>query len=257
MTIDPNAAVSPGAELDESVSIGAYAVIGSQVRIGSGCVIGPNTVIMGRTMMGRDNQVLPFAALGGDPQDLNYKGEQTEVVIGDGNVFGECTTVHRGTLTGRGVTRIGDGNFFMACSHVAHDSQVGDGTRFEAGANPGGHVEVGDGARMGSFCAVHPFCRVGRLASVDSGCMVVKDVPPYCSVSGDRARLTGLNEPALRETGLSDGTISRIQDAYDVLFNSALRLDEALVKIESSGDVIPEVEHLMDFLRAGKRGFTR
>ncbi|TNF47294.1 acyl-ACP--UDP-N-acetylglucosamine O-acyltransferase [bacterium] len=255
--IHPAAIVYPGAELGEDVSVGPYVVIGSKVRIGSGCRIGSNVVIMGKTSLGRDNHVLPFATLGGDPQDLKYRGEETEVIIGNGNVFGECSTVHRGTVTARGATRIGDGNYFMPCTHVAHDSVVGDGTRFESGANPGGHVDVEDGVHMGSFCSVHPFCRIGRLASVDRGCMVVKDVPPYCMVEGDRARLVGLNVSALENAGYTKQAIGHLQKAFDLLFRSGLRLEEALKRLESTGDSTPEVEHLIDFLLSSERSFTR
>lgn len=255
--IHPDAVVHPGAELDEGVSIGTCSLIGPQVRIGSGSLIGPNVVLTGKTTLGRGNRVLPFAALGGDPQDLKYRDEDTEVIIGDDNVFGECTTVHRGTVTGRGVTTIGSRNIFMPCSHVAHDSIVGNGTKYESGANPGGHVDVGDGAHMGSFCAVHPFCRIGEWASVDRGCIVVKDVPPFSVVRGDRAQLVGLNEHGLKNAGFEEEVISRLQDAFDKLFRSGLRFEEALGRIEAGGDPIPEIERLMDFLGSSKRGFTR
>lgn len=256
-SIDPRAVVMPGAELDHGVVVGSHAVIGPRVRIGSGSRIGPNTVIMGITIMGTDNQVLPFSSLGGDPQDLKYRGEDTEVIIGNGNVFGECCTVHRGTTTGRGLTRIGDNNVFMACAHVAHDSTVGCGVRFESGANPGGHVDVEDGAHLGSFSSVHPFCRIGKLASLERGCIVVKDIPPFCAARGDRAELVGLNVAGLKEARYSGKSISSLQDAFDTIFRKGLLLNDALAGIRSSGDATPEVEHLMEFLLSGRRGFAR
>jgi UDP-N-acetylglucosamine acyltransferase len=255
--IDPRAAVHPDAELDQGVSVGPFTVIGPKVRIGAGTSVASHAVIEGRTTLGKDNRVFQFASIGADPQDLKYGGEDSVLIIGDGNTFRECCTVNRGTAGGINETRLGNNILLMACSHVAHDCVLGDGVIFANGATLGGHVTIEDGALISAFAAVHQFCRVGLLGMVAGGSMVVKDVPPYTTVQGDRASMRGLNLTGLQRKGFSPEAISAIKSAYRIVFRSGLALEEAVVKVRQEVDSCPEVEHLLDFLMSAERGFVR
>jgi UDP-N-acetylglucosamine acyltransferase len=256
--IHPTAIISPGAQLHPSVQVGPYAVIGPKVRIGEGSVVGPHAVIEGRTTLGAGNRVFQFASVGAAPQDLKYAGEDTELVLGDGNQVREFATLHLGTAGGGGATRIGHRNLFMANSHVAHDCVVGDGCILGNSAALAGHVEMGSHVIMSGLSAVHQFTRIGRHAFISGGSMVVMDVAPYCTVQGDRAELAGLNTVGLGRHGFSEGQISRIKDAYRLLFRSKLPLAEALERVRGElGAGHPEVDALVDFVASSKRGVTR
>jgi UDP-N-acetylglucosamine acyltransferase len=255
--VDPRALVSPDARLDEGVQVGPFAVIGKNVRIGAGSIIGPHAVVEGRTTLGRDTRVFQFASIGSDPQDLKFRDEDTELVAGDGNVFRECSTVHKGTVTGNGVTRMGNGNLVMAYVHIAHDCVIGDGAIFANCATLAGHVEVGDGAFFGGLSGAHQFCRIGALAMVGAGSVVVQDVPPYTMVQGDHARLMGLNLIGLDRKGFPAAAIAALKAAYKTVFQgSGLRRD-ALAKARAEVGSHPEAAHFLDFIEASKRGVVR
>lgn len=256
-SIDPSAAVHPDAELDHGVSVGPFTVIGPKVRIGAGTSVASHAVIEGRTTLGKGNKVFQFASIGADPQDLKYAGEDSALTIGDGNIFRECCTVHKGTSGGINETRLGNGNLLMACAHVAHDCVVGDGVIFANGATLGGHVTIEDGAIIGGLAAIHQFCRVGTLAMLSGGTMAAKDVPPYTTVQGDRASMRGLNLTGLQRKGLSPETITAIKSTYRLVFRSGLPFEEAIVKVRQEVQPYPEVEHLLDFLISSERGFVR
>jgi UDP-N-acetylglucosamine acyltransferase len=255
--VHPTAVVSPGAELHPSVQVGPFAVIGGEVRIGAGSTVGPHAVIEGRTTLGERNRVFQFASVGAIPQDLKYAGEQTALLIGDGNQIREFSTLHIGTAGGGGVTRIGSSNLFMAYSHVAHDGQVGNGCVFANGATLGGHVEIADHVILGGLSAVHQFTRVGRHAFIAGGSMVVMDVPPFCIAQGDRAELAGLNTVGLQRHGFSEEQLARVKDAYRILFRSKLPLEDAVERLRVEFGGHPEVDHLLDFVTSSKRGLTR
>jgi UDP-N-acetylglucosamine acyltransferase len=237
--------------------VGPYAVIGPNVELGAGTTVGPHSVIEGRTRIGERNRVFQFASVGAQPQDLKYAGEDSELHIGDENLIREFTTLHKGTGGGGGVTRIGNGNLFMAYSHVAHDCQVGNGCVFANSATLGGHVEIGDHVILGGLAAVHQFTRIGRHAFIAGGSMVVMDVPPYCTAQGDRAELVGINSVGLARHGFSEEQIGQIKDAYRVLFRSKLPLDEALERLRTDFGGSPEIEVLLAFVASSKRGLTR
>jgi UDP-N-acetylglucosamine acyltransferase len=249
--------VHPEARLHETVEIGPYAVIGEKVTIGEGTTVGPHTVIVGRTTLGARNRIFQFASLGAEPQDLKYAGEDTELVMGDGNTVREFATLHIGTAGGGGVTRIGNGNLFMAYSHVAHDCVVGNGCILANSAALAGHVQVADHVILGGLSAVHQFTRVGKNAFISGGAMVTMDVPPYCTAQGDRAELAGLNVVGLQRHGYSEEQIGRIKEAYKVLFRSKLVLAEAVAKLKAELGGHPEIDHLIDFVSSSKRGLTR
>ena len=255
--VHPTAVVHPEARLHETVEIGPYAVIGEKVTIGEGTTVGPHTVIVGRTTLGARNRIFQFASLGAEPQDLKYAGEDTELVMGDGNTVREFATLHIGTAGGGGVTRIGNGNLFMAYSHVAHDCVVGNGCILANSAALAGHVQVADHVILGGLSAVHQFTRVGKNAFISGGAMVTMDVPPYCTAQGDRAELAGLNVVGLQRHGYSEEQIGRIKEAYKVLFRSKLVLAEAVAKLKAELGGHPEIDHFIDFVAQSKRGLTR
>ena len=255
--VHPTAVVHPGARLHETVEVGPYAVIGEKVTIGEGTRVGPHVVIDGRTTIGARNRIFPFASVGGAPQDLKYAGEDTQLIIGDGNTLRESTTLNIGTAGGGGVTRVGNNNLFMAYSHVAHDCVVGNGCVVANSVALAGHVVLEDSVILGGLSAVHQFTRLGKHAFVAGGSMVVMDVPPYCTAQGDRAELAGLNVVGLQRHGFSEEQIGRIKEAYKVLFRSKLQLAEALARLKAEMGGQSEIDYLVDFVSQSKRGLTR
>jgi UDP-N-acetylglucosamine acyltransferase len=257
MSVHPTAIVAPGAKLHATVEVGPYAVIGPQVTIGAGTTVGPHAVIDGRTRLGERNKVFQFASVGAQPQDLKYAGEDSALEIGDENLIREFTTLHKGTTGGGGVTRIGNGNLFMAYAHVAHDCQVGNGCVFANAATLGGHVEIGDHVILGGLAAVHQFTRVGRHAFIAGGSMVVMDVPPFCTAQGDRAELVGINSIGLARHGFSEEQIGRVKEAYRILFRSKLPLEEAVERLRTELGDQSEIQTLLAFITTSQRGLTR
>ena len=255
--IDPRAVVFPGAELDEGVQIGPFSIIGSEVKLGRGTWVGPHAVIEGRTTMGAGNRVFQFASVGTVPQDLKYRGEDSELIMGDHNQVRECATIHRGTEGGGMVTRIGSGNLFMAYTHVAHDCVIGDSVIMANTSTLAGHVLVEDGAFLGGQTGVHQFCRIGSMSMLAAGTIVVMDVPPYATAQGDRARLVGLNLEGMKRKGVPAESQSAVKDAYRLIFRSGLSLDKAVAKVRSEVVPCPEVDHLLSFIAETKRGITR
>ncbi|HEX5747672.1 MAG TPA: acyl-ACP--UDP-N-acetylglucosamine O-acyltransferase [Archangium sp.] len=255
--VHPTAVVHPGARLHETVEVGPYSVIGEKVTIGEGSRVGPHVVIEGRTTIGARNRIFPFAAVGGAPQDLKYAGEDTQLIIGDGNTLRESTTLNIGTAGGGGVTRVGHNNLFMAYSHVAHDCVVGNGCIIANSVALAGHVVLEDAVILGGLSAVHQFTRLGKHAFIAGGSMVVMDVAPYCTAQGDRAELAGLNVVGLQRHGFSEEQIGRIKEAYKILFRSKLQLAEALAQLKAEMGGQPEIDYLVDFVSQSKRGLTR
>jgi UDP-N-acetylglucosamine acyltransferase len=256
--IHPTAIVSSEAELAADVDVGAFALIGSKVTIGTGTTVGPYTRIEGIAVIGERNHFYGHGSIGGPPQDLKFKGEETRLKIGDDNTFREFVSINRGTTGGGGVTTIGSDNYFMVCSHVAHDCHVGSHTVFANSATLAGHVEVGDYATIGAFSAVHQFCRVGEHAFIGGGTMCTQDVLPYAKTVSPRDNASfGINTIGLERKGVPKASIEALQRAYRILIRSKLKLDDALQTIESELGSIPEARYLVDFVRASKRGFIR
>ncbi len=257
MAIHPTAIVDPGAEVDPSCEIGPYAVIGPKVRMGPRNVVGAHATIDGDTTLGEGNRVFPHAAIGGIPQDLKYRGEPTRLVVGSRNQFREFCTVHIGTEGGGGVTRVGSGCLLMASAHVAHDVQLGDGCVLANCATLGGHVVVEDRVIVGGLSAAHQFTRIGRFAFVSGMTGIAMDVAPYCTVSGSRAELAGLNTVGLQRGGFTEEQIGRVKEAYRIVFRSKLALREALAEVDAGMGAHPEIAHFVRFLRGSERGVTR
>ena len=248
--IHPTAVVEPGARLGEGVRIGAFSIVGPEVSLGDGCVLYGHVVVGGRTTIGPRTQIFPFASIGLQPQDLKYKGEPSTLEIGADNVIREHVTMNPGTEGGGMVTRIGNGCLFMVGVHVGHDCQVGNQVIMANNATLAGHVTVQDFAVLGGLSAVHQFARIGRYAMVGGVTGVERDVIPFGSVMGDRARLSGINIVGMKRRGLSRDEIHDVRKAYRLLFASEgtfqERLDEVAVEFTSSAPVM----EIVDFIRA-------
>ncbi len=258
--IHPTAVVAPGAELDTGVVVEAYAVVGPHVRVGRDSWIGPHAVVTGRTTIGAGCRIFQFASVGAPPQDLKYRGEPSTLEMGDGNIVREFVSISPGTAGGSMRTRIGNGCLLMVSAHVAHDCRVGDRVILANGAALGGHVEAHDYAIVGGLAGVHQHVRIGESALCAAGAMVSMDVPPFCMVAGDRARLHGLNLVGLRRRGFTAGAITALKRAYRVLFHGGGRgggRREALARARAALGQVPEVARLVDFVAASQRGVCR
>jgi UDP-N-acetylglucosamine acyltransferase len=255
--VHPTAIVDARAEIDGDVQIGPYCVIGAGVRIGKGCRVHSHAVISGRTTLGEGNVVFPFASIGDTPQDLKYKGEPSELLIGNRNTIREYVSLNPGTTGGGMVTRVGDQNLLMMQCHIAHDCLLGDRNVVANGATLGGHVVIEDFVIVGGLVGIHQFVRIGTGAIVGAGSMVSKDVPPYCNATGDRAKLHGLNLEGLKRRGFDKTVIALLRKAYRIVFQSALRTEDALKKIREELPSIPEIEKFVSFIAQSRRGVCR
>jgi len=258
LEIHPQAVVAPDAKLGAGVQIGAYAVIGEGVELGEGCVVQAHAVVQGPSRFGRNNVFHAFCLIGGDPQDFTYRGERTELVVGDGNIFREGVTISRGTQKGGGTTTIGNGNFFLAYSHVGHDCHVGDSTLFVNGATLAGHVAVEDFATVGAFSPVHQFCRIGRYAYIGASTVITQDVPPFSKVVTERATKSyGVNTIGLERKGFSKERVQALQRAYRLLTRSKLNTSQALTEMRSKLGSSEDVLELIRFIETAERGIVK
>jgi UDP-N-acetylglucosamine acyltransferase len=259
--IHPTAIVDPAAELAAGVSVGPYAVIGAQVRIGEGTTVGAHATIEGPTRIGRDNRIFAHAALGGAPQDMKYRGEPTELHIGDRNTIREFCTFNRGTAQDVGITRIGDDNWIMAYVHIAHDVQLGSRTILANNATLAGHVHIGDWVIVGGLTGVHQFCRIGAHAMTGFQSHVSQDVPPYMMVAGNPLGVHGFNVEGLRRRGFSRERIALVKQMHKLLYRDGLTLDNAKAQIEALAGTVDggdaDVRLLLDFLATSTRGIAR
>lgn len=255
--VHPTAIIDAGAKLADDVAVGPYAVIGEGVEIGTGCSIGAHALIQGPTRIGCNNRVGAFASLGGDPQDKKYKGERSDLVVGDGNTFHEFVTVNRGTDAGGGVTRIGDDNWIMAYAHIAHDCNIGSHTIFANNATLAGHVEIGDWVVLGGFAGVHQFCKVGAHAFAAMYSAINRDVPPFIYVAGQFAVPRGVNAEGLKRRGFDAERIGAIKRAYRTLYLSHKTLDEARAALADQADASEDVRFFRDFIERSERSLVR
>jgi len=256
--IDSRAIVSPSARLGPGVRIGAYAVVGDEVELGEGCVLEPHAMVQGPSRLGRGNHFSPFCSIGGNPQDLTYKGERVSLEVGDSNEFHEFCTVNRGTVKGGGVTRLGSHNLIMAYAHIAHDSQVGSHTVFMNAATLAGHVTFENYATLGAFSAVHQFCRVGKHAYIAGYSVITQDVPPFSKVVAPReTRCYGVNSIGLERQGFSPDRIRSIEEAYRLLLRSKLNTAQALEKMRGTLSASEDVLTLIRFIESAERGVTK
>lgn len=257
-SIHPGALVDPAARLAAGVRVGAFTSIGAEVEIGEGTVIGSHCSITGPTRIGRDNRIVGHAAIGGDPQDKKYGGERVELVIGDRNVIREFVTINRGTGDGGGVTRIGNRNWILAYTHIAHDCIVGSDCVFSNNATLAGHVTVGDHVILSGFTGVHQFCRIGAHAFIGMGAFVNGDVPPFLMVAQDSySKPRGINGEGLKRRGFDAGRIAAIKRAYRALYISGAKLDEAKLELGTIAADSEDVRAMLDFIERGERPLLR
>ena len=257
-SIHPTAAIDATAQLASCVEVGAYAVIGADVQIDAGSRIGAHCVIEGPCRIGRDNRIHAFAAIGGEAQDKKFKGERAGLAIGDRNTIREFVTINRGTADGGGQTRIGDDNWILAYSHVAHDCQVGSHVVFSNNATLAGHVQIGDHVILSGFAGVHQFCRIGAHAFIGMGALVNGDVPPYVMVATEGySRPRGINSEGLKRRGFDATRIAAIKRAYRALYMSAQTQDQARAQLALLAQESDDVRALLEFIEAGQRPLLR
>ena len=256
VVVHPTAILYRGVELGKNVSIGPGCIVGAKVILEDNVELGPYVIVEGRTRIGRNTKVSAFATLGQPPQDLKYKGEDTQLVVGENNQIKEYVNVSRGT-TSRGITEVGNDNLLMAYTHIAHDCKVGSNCVFANGVQLAGHVDVHDRVIFGGMSGGHQFCRFGKFAMIGAGAIVVQDVAPFCMVQGDRARMNGLNVVGLRRAGIKGEDHLNIKRMYRILFRNNLTFDDALARIDSTIADSLWKETFVGFLHGSKRGICR
>ncbi|MGB3224228.1 MAG: acyl-ACP--UDP-N-acetylglucosamine O-acyltransferase [Desulforhopalus sp.] len=260
MSIHPTAVVDSKAQIDSSVYVGPYAVIEAGVNIGADTRIQPHAVVSGPTTIGERNLIGSFSVVGGAPQDLSYKGEPTELIIGSDNQIREYASIHRGTPGGHGKTIIGNHNLLMAYTHVAHDCKIGNNVIMANVATLAGHVEVGDRASIGGLVAIHQFCRIGTFSYIGGVSGIGLDVPPYILIAGtrNRTRISGINKVGLRRNGFSRETIKMLDTAYRIIFRSPnLLMKDAIELARIQFPECEEVQTLVKFFMDSKRGVVK
>lgn len=257
MTIHPTAIVDPKAEIDENVEIGPFTIIKPHVSIASGTRIGSHVSIDSYVDIGPNCQIFQYASIGAVPQAVKFKGEVTYLKIGQNSIIREFATLNRGTEFGGGVTRIGEDNFLMAYTHVAHDCITGRGVIMANNATLAGHITIGDYVTIGGLVAIHQFARIGDYAYIGGKAAVVKDIPPYLIAAGDRASLYGLNKVGLKRHQFSDNSVDQLKRAYRIIFRIGLTVNEAVERVLAEVENTPEVLKLVNFIKDTQRGITR
>ncbi|MDA8084720.1 MAG: acyl-ACP--UDP-N-acetylglucosamine O-acyltransferase [Nitrospiraceae bacterium] len=255
--IHPSAVVDPGASLDPSVEIGPFCVIGKGAHIKKGTRLLSHVVVDGATEIGEDCTIHSFATIGLPPQDLKYKGEETKLILGDGNIVREYVSIHRGSVGGDGSTVVGSNNFLMAYVHIAHDCKVGSHVVMANSATLGGHVVIEDHVVIGGIAGIHQYTRVGKYVMVGGFSRITQDVPPFMIVSGMEPKLFGPNSIGLKRHGFSDADINDLKKAYRILFRQKITIKDAVKKIHDEMEVSAHIQHLIDFIEKNKRGISR
>ncbi|PKL96582.1 MAG: acyl-[acyl-carrier-protein]--UDP-N-acetylglucosamine O-acyltransferase [Gammaproteobacteria bacterium HGW-Gammaproteobacteria-8] len=255
--IHPTAVVGQGAKIADGVEIGAYAIIGEAVELAAGCRIGPHAVITGKTRIGERSRVFQFASIGEEPQDKKFAGEQSALEIGCDNTIREFVTINRGTADGGGVTRIGDHNWIMAYSHIAHDCQVGSNCVFANGTTLAGHVTVGDFVTFAGYSGAHQFCRIGDHAFLGMYAGVPQDVPAYVMISGRPPRPRGINSEGMKRRGFDASQIRNVREAYRTYYRLGLSQEQALAELQQRLETQPELAPFIAGIEASQRGVLR
>ena len=256
--IHPTAVIDPSAKVPASCMVGPHCTIGAHVELGESCELISHVTIHGPAKIGARNRFFPFCAIGGEPQDLTYKGEPTRLEIGDDNLFREFVTVNRGTVKGGGLTRVGSHTLIMAYAHIAHDCVVGDHVIMANAATLAGHVTIQEWASVGAFSAVHQFDVVGAHAYIGGGTIVTRDVLPFSKTVAPRdAKAYGVNSIGLERRGFSKERIQKIQKAFRILLNSKLNTTQALEELKASGDQGEDVAMLIAFIEKSDRGVIK
>jgi UDP-N-acetylglucosamine acyltransferase len=259
MSIHPTAIIDQSSAISPEAEIGPYCIVGPNAQIGAGTILDSHIYVRGWTSIGERCHFYSHSSVGTDPQDLKYKGEPTYLKIGNDNVFREFVSLNRGTQGGHGITVIGNNNFLMAYSHIAHDCVVGDNVIMANAATLAGHVTVGDHATIGAFSAVHQFCRVGPHAFIGGFSVITRDALPFIKTVGERnqAKIYGINSIGLQRKGFSAQSMAELKQVYRILFRSKMNTGEALAKAKESRWTSPEVATLVEFIESSERGFIR
>lgn len=256
--IHPTAIISEGAKIGEGVTVGPWSLIGPNVEIGDGTEIHSHVTIEGHTVIGKNNIFHPYCAIGGPPQDLGYKGEPTRVQIGDGNTFREYCNVHRGTMKDNQITIIGNSNYFMGQTHVAHDCILGNNIVIANNGDIAGHVKISDKVIIGGVCSISPFCTIGRGAYIGGASAIDRDIPMYCTAYGNRTKLKGINIIGLRRSGFAKQDITELVDFYRTMEASAYSprsfVTQETVVDEFKGNEI--VMEMIEFIKNSEIGIA-
>lgn len=255
--IHSTAIIDPKAELDSSVTVGAYSVVGANVKVDAGTTIASHVVLQGPTTIGKNNQIFQFSSLGEAPQDKKYRDEPTTLEIGDNNTIREFCTFNRGTIQDKGVTKIGNDNWVMAYVHIAHDCTIGNNTILANNSSLAGHVDIHDYVILGGFTLIHQFCKIGAHVITAVGSVVFKDIPPYVTAAGYDAKPHGINSEGLKRRGFSPGSVMQIKRAYKALYRNGLSLEEAKIELSNMQKDCHEITILSDFLTISTRGIVR
>jgi UDP-N-acetylglucosamine acyltransferase len=254
--IHSSAVIHSKAQIGSGCEIGPYCVIGEHVTLGDKCKLHSHVVIDGCTKLGKENEIFPFASIGLKTQDLKWKGGITRTEIGNGNTFREYVTIHSATSDGE-ITRVGSQNTILAYCHIAHNCTLGDKIIMSNVATLAGHVSVEDHAVIGGLAAVHQFCRIGKLAMIGGCSKVVQDVPPFMIADGNPAEARTINKVGMERNGIFEEAQSALRQAYKILFREGLSISNALVRIEQDLPLLPEVRHLVQFVRTSERGISK
>jgi UDP-N-acetylglucosamine acyltransferase len=256
-TIHPTAVVSPKAKLGYDCFVGPYCILGDEVVLGEGVRLESHCVVDGRTSIGAETHVFPFVSIGMASQDLKYKGEPSETIIGARNKIREFVTIHRGTAGGGMLTKIGDDCLIMAQAHIAHDCIVGDGVIMANAATLAGHVVIEDRANIGAYSGVHQFCRIGKEAYVGGYSVVVKDALPFALTVGNHAKCYGLNITGMKRRGYPRSAIDALHHAFHLLLSAKLNTSQAVDRIKAEITGSPEVSYVLRFIEESNRGVTK
>lgn len=255
--IHPTSIIEAGAFIKAGVKVGPFCYIGSNVEIGEGTVIHSHVVINGITKIGKDNQIYQFSSIGEINQDLKYKNESTQTTVGDRNIIRESVTIHRGTVQGGGLTKIGNDNFFMVNTHIAHDCQIGNRCILANNVTLAGHITIDDFAIVGGLTAIHQFCTIGAHTMIGGCSGVTQDVPPYIIAQGNHAKAFGINIEGLKRRGFTKESIQLLRHCYKILYRSNLSFDEARGTIARLAKNHPEVTQFLTFFEQSTRGIIR
>ena len=255
--IHPTAIVNSKANLDSSVKVGPYSIIDADVSIGAGSVIGNHVTITGNTTIGKNNQIYHYSSIGESPQDKKYNQEKTFLEIGDNNTIREFCTFNRGTVQDKSLTKIGNDNWIMAYVHIAHDCEIQNHTILANNTSLAGHVSIDDYAILGGFTLVHQFCKIGSHIITAVNTVVFKDIPPYVIAAGYDAKPNGINAEGLKRRGFAPKIITKIKEAYKILYRQGLSLNEAEEKIKLLSKETEELNLYLDFIAKSTRGIIR
>lgn len=246
--ISPHAVIDPSAEIAEDVEVGPFCVIGPQVKIGSGCRLLNNVTILGRTTIGKDNVFFPNSVIGAAPQDKKFKGETTELTIGNANVFREAVSIHVGTENGGGITRVGDNGLYMVNAHIGHDAVIGNGVVIANNVMIAGHVNCENNVAIMGGVGVHHFVTLGENSYVGAYARIHHDVPPFCKVDG-ADQIRGLNKTGLRRAGYTDSDLEALEAAYRKLFSRKRPMAVVMAEFDTDNGLNPHVKQMIEFLR--------